>query len=208
MARMYRLSDFTRIPLCLYHQRLHANTQRDPETNALIQSETVRLYDQNIQPNALAWAERNDLPCYDLGGAHNCPDGYEPIDIALSGIDVLSFLAKLPDDSVGVYRAVDFIEHIAFPIQLMNEIYRTLAPGGMFLSLTPSTDGRGAFCDPTHVSYWNELSFRYYCDSEFQKYVPTITSRFRESRLVTYFPDAWHESNLLPYICANLTKDP
>ncbi len=207
MVRMYQHSDFTRIPLTLYHQRIHDNTQRDPATNALIQTETVRIYDENIQPNSLAWAQRNDLPCYDLGGAHNSPNGYQPIDISLGDGDVIEWLSNQPDNSVGVYRAVDFLEHVPDKITLMNELYRTLAPGGMLLTLTPSTDGRGAFCDPTHVSFWNSLSFRYYTDPEYQKYVPAITCRFRLSRLFDYYPTQWHETNLVPYVCANLTKE-
>ena len=31
-------------------------------------------------------------------------------------------------------------------------------------ALTPSTDGRGAFQDPTHVSFYNENSFWYFTD--------------------------------------------
>ncbi len=41
----------------------------------------------------------------------------------------------------------------------MQEAHRCLTPGGWFLTLTPSTDGRGAFQDPTHVSFWNSNSF-------------------------------------------------
>jgi len=183
------------------------NTQRDPATNAQIQLETVALYDRYIQPNALAWAQREGWRCYDFGGAHDCPEGYEPIDQALGHGDILDWLAAQSDDSVGVIRAVDFIEHVADKVRLMNEVYRVLAVGGMFLSLTPSTDGRGAFCDPTHVSYWNELSFRYYCDENFAKYVPAITARFRQSRLLTYFPTDWHQANNVPYTCWNATKE-
>ncbi len=208
MCRMYQLTDFTRIPLCLYYQRLGDNTQRNPETNALIQSETVRIYDENIQKNAIAWSIRNGLPRIDLGGAHNCPNEYIPFDREIDGKDILVALDGLDDNSIGIVRAVDFIEHIADKITLMNEIYRVLAPGGMLLTLTPSTDGRGAFCDPTHVSFWNELSFRYYCDPEYQKYVPAITARFRQSRLFTDFPSEWHQQLNLPYVCFNGTKDP
>lgn len=205
MARMYQHSPFYHIPELLYYQRIHHNNTQKTQ-NALIQSETVRLYDDNIQPNALAWAKRNDLWTLDLGGAHNLPDGYTAIDKAIDGYDALYTLSQFNDNSVGVIRAVDFLEHIANPIPLMNEIYRVLSPGGMVLTLTPSTDGRGAFCDPTHVSFWNELSFRYYCDPEFQKYTPEITTRFTQSRLVTYFPTPWHESNNVPYVCWNGTK--
>jgi O-antigen biosynthesis protein len=58
------------------------------------------------------------------------------------------------------------------------------------------------------VSFWNELSFRYYCDPEYAKYVPAISARFRQSRLFTYYPSEWHEQNNVPYVCSNLTKEP
>ena len=209
MCRMYQHTDFHLIDECLYLQRMHKrNTQRETEINARIQRETVALYDQWIQPNALTWAKRQGLPCFDLGGAHNCPDGYVPLDRELSGRDIFEDLGELKDGSVGVIRAVDFIEHISDSVTLMNEIYRVLAPGGVLLSLTPSTDGRGAFCDPTHVAFWNELSFRYYVrGDDAQKYVPAITARFRLSRLYTSFPSDWHRDNDVPYVCANLAKD-
>lgn len=209
ICRMYQAAPFVHIPLCLYLQRLHgANTQRQSATNALIQTETVRIYDENVQTNALIWAKREGLGVYDLGGAHNSPVGYTPIDRELGHGHILDWLRDQAGESVGVLRAVDFFEHVREQVPLMNELYRVLAPGGMVLSLTPSTDGRGAFCDPTHVSFWNELSFRYYCDDNFAKYVPAIGARFRQSRLVTYFPNAWHEANNLPYVCWNATKDP
>ncbi len=37
----------------------------------------------------------------------------------------------------------------------MNEIWRICKPGATLDILVPSTDGRGAFQDPTHVSFWN-----------------------------------------------------
>jgi len=46
-------------------------------------------------------------------------------------------------------------EHERCVVGLMNAIYRALVPGGCLLAATPSTDGRGAFQDPTHCSFWN-----------------------------------------------------
>ena len=46
-------------------------------------------------------------------------------------------------------------EHERCVVELMNAIYRALVPGGWVLAATPSTDGRGAFQDPTHCSFWN-----------------------------------------------------
>lgn len=74
------------------------------------------------------------------------------------------------DNSVDEVTAQDFLEHIPIgkTVALIEEIYRVLKPGGTFLSLTPSTDGRGAFQDPTHVSFWNKNSWLYYMDDAYR----------------------------------------
>jgi len=65
-------------------------------------------------------------------------------------------------------RAWDFLEHIKIgkTIFVIEEIYRVLKPNGVFVIYVPSTDGRGAFQDPTHVSFWNINSWLYYCNDE------------------------------------------
>ena len=201
--------DFHLIDECLYLQRMHSrNTQRDAQTNAFIQQETVALYDRYIESNALAWAARDGLLALDLGAAHNRPRGYLGVD-QYPGDDV-DIVATLPDrlpvddNSVGVIRAVDFLEHVADKVGLINELYRVLAPGGLLLSQTPSTDGRGAFQDPTHVAFYNENSFWYYTERQYRNFVPQIKAAFQVSRLVTYFPTEWHEQHRIPYVTANL----
>ena len=208
LCRLYQATEFHHIHETLYLQRCHAGmTQKGVETNALIQTRTVELHDKYIEPMALAWAKRNGLLALDLGGAHSSPAGYLSVDtepgVDLCG-DVFKILGAMADESVGVVRACDFLEHIDQPILLMNEIHRVLAHGGMLLSFTPSTDGRGAWCDPTHVQGWNSLSFRYYADKEFQRFVPAITARFQQSRLLDFFPSPWHSENNMSYVQANL----
>jgi O-antigen biosynthesis protein len=209
MCRMYKHTEFHRIDECLYLQRVHeTNTQRETEINARIQHDTVVLYDSYVEANALAWAERRNLKALDLGAAHNKPAGYIGVDqYERPGVDIVADLSKgidLPDSSVGAVRAVDFLEHVTDKVALFNELYRLLAHGGMLLSVTPSTDGRGAFQDPTHVSYYNENSFWYFTDRDYARFVPPITCRFQVSRLVTYFPSEWHEEHHISYVCANL----
>lgn len=209
MCRLYRVGAFHHIPEVLYLQRMHGvNTQRDAETNAYIQTETVRLYDTYIEGNALAWARRNRLHALDLGAAHNRPAGYLGVDqYPGPDVDIVATLPErldLPDDSVGVIRAVDFLEHVVDKVALINELHRVLAPGGLLLSMTPSTDGRGAFQDPTHVAFYNENSFWYYTSDAYRRFVPGITARFQSSRLVTHFPSEWHQSHLISYVTANL----
>jgi hypothetical protein len=206
MCRLYEVTDFYHIPEPLYLQRIHpANTQVQSSTNARIQTETVELYDKYIQRMALAWAKRSNLKAIDLGAAHNKPSGYIGLD--LHDADILADVSDgipLPDNSVGVIRAVDFLEHIPNKVAIFNELYRVLAHGGLLLSLTPSTDGRGAFQDPTHCSYYNENSFWYYTDESYSKFVPEITCKFQVSRLHTYYPTDWHRDHLIPYVNANL----
>jgi predicted SAM-dependent methyltransferase len=66
------------------------------------------------------------------------------------------------DSSVDFILAKDIIEHLPDKIFTMNEVWRVLKPGGTIYIEVPTTDGMGAFQDPTHVSYWNKNSFLYY----------------------------------------------
>ncbi len=82
---------------------------------------------------------------------------------------VCNVLMGLPydDNSVDEIRAFDFLEHIPIgqTLQVIEEIYRVLKPGGLFESFTPDAEhGQGAFQDPTHVSFWVENSWLYFSD--------------------------------------------
>jgi hypothetical protein len=66
------------------------------------------------------------------------------------------------DSSVEHIRAWDIIEHLPDKILTMNELWRVLEPNGTVEIAVPTTDGPGAFQDPTHVSFWNRRSFLYY----------------------------------------------
>jgi SAM-dependent methyltransferase len=209
MCRLYEQGPFHLIDDCLYLQRMHEhNTQRDAKTNAFIQSETIALYDRYIERNALAWAKREGLLALDLGAAHGRPDGYLGVDKREgTNVDIVATLPDpldLPDSSVGVIRAFDFLEHVADKVALMNELYRLLAPGGMLLSMTPSTDGRGAFQDPGHVAFYNENSFWYYTEAHYRKMAPDITAKFQSSRVFTAYPTEWHAEHDITYVTANL----
>lgn len=82
-------------------------------------------------------------------------------------LDVLNGLLY-EDNTVSEIRAFDFLEHIPLgrTVEVIEEIYRVLKPGGKFESFTPSTDSRAAFQDPTHVSFWNKNSWFYFCEIE------------------------------------------
>jgi SAM-dependent methyltransferase len=102
-----------------------------------------------------------------LGCSDRLLDGFINIDITPGpGIQVadLRFDWPWPDRSVELVVAHDIIEHLPDKIHTMNELHRVLMPGGKAEIIVPTTDGPGAFQDPTHVSYWHERSFLYYED--------------------------------------------
>lgn len=147
------------------------------------------------------WSRANGLRLVDLGGAIDSPDGYESYD--RHNADIVGNLDetwKLDDDSVGVLRAHDVIEHLVDPIHTMNEAWRVLADGGVLDVLVPSTDGPGAWCDPTHISFWNRRSFRYYTEASMRRYLePECRCRFRAEVLADV--RMWEG---IPYVVAHL----
>ena len=78
------------------------------------------------------------------------------------------------DDQFDYITAYDFLEHVPrviytpsrkFPfIDLMSEIYRSLKPGGFFLSRTPFYPISAVFTDPTHVNVITADTFVRYFD--------------------------------------------
>jgi hypothetical protein len=48
----------------------------------------------------------------------------------------------------------------------MSEIHRCLAPGGIFLAVTPAFPNAEAFQDPTHVNIISKDTIRYFAGSE------------------------------------------
>ncbi len=74
----------------------------------------------------------------------------------------LSKLWPWPDNSVEYIRAHDVFEHLPSKIFTFNESWRVLRPGGRLELFVPTTDGRGAFQDPTHISFWTPNDLFYY----------------------------------------------
>lgn len=102
----------------------------------------------------------------DLGCGDRKPVGFVGVDVAPGpGVDLVCDLTgRFPFEtgSVAHLRAHDLIEHLPDRLHTMNEIWRVCRGGATVDLRVPSTDGRGAFQDPTHVSYWNANSFLYY----------------------------------------------
>lgn len=88
-------------------------------------------------------------------------------------------IERIPYDSeeFDLVTAYDFMEHIPnfvyLPfaagavkrdsmIELWNEIYRVLKPGGEFYMVSPCYPDRSVFQDPTHVYVWTEETPHYF----------------------------------------------
>lgn len=80
-----------------------------------------------------------------------------------------------PENAFDFVTAHDFLEHIprliycperrnAF-VEVMNEVWRVLKPGGVFMSFTPAYPHPEAFRDPTHVNIITDQTFPAYFDT-------------------------------------------
>ena len=91
-------------------------------------------------------------------------------------VDLSSEVLPFESNSFDFCTAFDCLEHIPRIIhvggesrlsflELVNEVYRILRPGGLFLHRTPAFPSKEAFQDPTHVNIITEDTFPYYfCD--------------------------------------------
>jgi FkbM family methyltransferase len=102
----------------------------------------------------------------DIGCGDSKPNGFIGVDICPGEqVDIVADISQafpFEDSSVDELRAYDVVEHLPDRINTMNEIWRVCKPGAKINIVVPSSDGRGAFQDPTHISFWNINSFRYY----------------------------------------------
>lgn len=202
---------FVHVAACLYFYRVH-ETNTVKLMNPLIRGATWQTYNKHLYLLAERFAREQNKRLIDLGGAVDAPNGYTVLDNRKSATNetVLCNLEHrwpLEANSVGVLRAHDVLEHLRDPAFVMSEAYRVLAPGGYFLINVPSSSGKGAFCDPSHVSFWNDLSFRYYTNKHFAaKYCPRFVGAFQNLRVIEWFPSQWHKTNNVPYVQAHLIK--
>ena len=203
VIRTYLETKFKFIPKILYYYRwLPGGDNTQLQRIDSIQVKTFELFHQYGQSLAERDADLNGLLKIDLGGGLFPRPGYLTVD--KQDADIVCDLddgIPLPDNSVGVINASHVLEHLKDPIKSMSEIYRVLCDGGWAFIEVPSTDGRGAFQDPTHVSFWNENSFWYYTRKEKAQFIRNESIRFQEFRLDT----TWWDNNIAvtnAWLCA------
>lgn len=105
------------------------------------------------------------------------------------------------NDSIDEIKAFDFLEHIPPDkvIFVIEEIFRVLKNNGKFEHFTPSTDGRGAFQDPTHKSFWNINSWFYFMDDNYRN-LYNIKAKFKGEN-INYITD---NMNKIAHVYGNL----
>ena len=204
MVRLYRIGEFRHVQRCLYYQRVHARmTQLETRVNAAIQVQTVVNYRRHIEDLFLTWANRRGLRSLRLR---------TPVWIGDESDGRYEELTVDPDEpiltgdgnTVGLIKAYDVFQRIRNRTGFFNENYRVLTHGGMLMTQTPSTDGRGAFQDPSVVSYWNENSFMYFTQQALHDLVPDLDASFQISYLATSYQSEGHSELDISYIQANL----
>ncbi len=103
-------------------------------------------------------------------------DVRDDLAMGIKSADLVLGPIPFEDQSFDYVTAYDFLEHIPrvvylperrLPfIHLMNEIYRVLKPGGIFLSSTPIYPYGAAFRDPTHINFLTDETFSLYFDDQ------------------------------------------
>jgi predicted SAM-dependent methyltransferase len=213
---------FVHVPECLYYYRFLPNAQNTHQVkNIQIQDVVKARYDKNLLNMCLTWCHQDNLLALDLGASHNKPgEQWHGVDMHDGpGVDTVADLSErwpFEDNSVGVIRAVDFVEHMPLgkEIHFFNEAWRVLAHGGMLLIEVPSTDGRGAFQDPTHTTLMNENSFWYYTRESHRRFLNgKFKGSFGAKQVFTYAPGgpgSFCDQHKILYVRAHLVaaKDP
>jgi predicted SAM-dependent methyltransferase len=112
----------------------------------------------------------------DIGAGGNPQPGFVTMDKRkLPGIDIVHDLEKFPypikDEECIVIVGSHIIEHIKpwFMIDMMNELWRIMKPGGQLALSTPYAGSQGYWQDPTHCNGCNEATFQYF-DSDYPLY--------------------------------------
>lgn len=203
LSRTYLATEFYHIDKCLYLYRItDSNTWLNH--NEEIQANVLPIHCRYIQNMGSVWAARNELLALDLGGRFHVKPGFISVD--LKNADVCTDLNEdwpFETSSVGCIIADDILEHLKDPIHVMKEAHRVLCDGGLLLISVPSSDGRGAYQDPTHISFWNQNSIWYYTRAEQSKFIDTPV-KFQDIHTETHYPSQWHEIHNISYVRSHL----
>jgi glycosyltransferase involved in cell wall biosynthesis len=200
MCKLYLETKFHHVDKGLYVYRIHGDNAW-LRFNDEIQAGVYPIYDKYIEQLAAKKAELDNTAVVNLS-LYQFKGKRVPM-ISIKGDNVVSEPGSrwlFEDNSIGLFIARDSLEHLTDPLHSMSELYRVMAPGAIAIIRVPSTDGRGAFQDPTYKSYWNQNSFLYYTTKPFADMVG-FDGRFQAIRLCTTEKDelgvCWTHAHLV-----------
>jgi len=113
----------------------------------------------------------------DFGCGNNCTKGWIGVDKRkLKGVDIIQDLQEtpwlnIPSNCCILGLLSHVYEHIEpkYRLQVMDELWRVMKPGGQLFISAPYATSMGAFQDPTHYPAPNEATFQYF-DKRFPLY--------------------------------------
>lgn len=146
-----------------------------------------------------------DIRAWNPGTALPAPDfDYRVANLVLEPI-------PWPDNSFESVSAFDFLEHVPrllmkpngsgtrFPfVELMDEVWRVLAPGGRLYAVTPAYPSPEAFQDPTHVNIITERTHEYFCGPEALGQMYGFRGHFQPVRVMRVNPAALQAPTTAP----------
>ena len=118
-----------------------------------------------------------------LGCCDSHLKGFLNVDICEPADVIADLTQRWPwdDSTVEQIAAWDVFEHLKDKLHTMNECHRVMKTGAKLDLFIPTTDGRGAFQDPTHVSFWTPNDLFYFCEeyAEWQRFHAVQPERFK-----------------------------
>lgn len=102
-----------------------------------------------------------------LGSGKDTQEGWINIDsYPFPNTIVADITTRIPleDNSCDLVYSQDFLEHIDpyKKVQVINECWRVLKPGGRMEHYVPNAGSRNDFGSPTHISHWNLQAFDHF----------------------------------------------
>ncbi|MEY4753788.1 MAG: hypothetical protein RJA44_1463 [Pseudomonadota bacterium] len=148
---------------------------------------------------------RNPYRRTELHGVDICASTCENWEIRMANLSVQPI--PYPDNHFDSLSAYDFLEHVPrilptadglstrFPfIELMNEIWRVLTPGGLFYACTPVYPHVATFVDPTHVNPLARGSHVYFTQPQLLGRMYGFSGNFEVKRVLCVKPSGVYEA--------------
>jgi SAM-dependent methyltransferase len=105
---------------------------------------------------------------------------------SVSAYDFLEHVPRVLPTSDGTATRLPFVE-------LMDEIWRVLVPGGRFYAVTPAYPDQAAFQDPTHVNILTHGTHLYFTEPRLLGRIYGFRGTFRERRVERVEPTSDYE---------------